>query len=183
MDNMVVLLISIITLLLSLCIYISNFRLKRKIDAYKFHLLDDEVRNYDILVIGDEYNADKLDNKLVYRNCLRYRSLYSSFLILKERFSLLREDGKGIVYIPVKRKYLYGISPIDYINFHQITCKRLRCNPGRIRKRIPIISFVTWEIGQILTFRKPSQSEWDKLVDEMHLFCNERNININIIEL
>ena len=169
-------------LLLLVIIYITNNWLKHKIYAYKFHLLDDNIRNYDVLVIGDEYNTDAFGNKLIYKNCLKYRSLFSSYLILRERFSLLREDGNGIVYIVVNRKYLSGISPIDYINFHQITCTRLNCFPNGFSRKFPIFPFLTWQMRQKFLINKPAESEWNKLVNQIGQFCNERNINLKIIK-
>lgn len=160
-----------------------NNKLKLKISSYRFHLLDDVKRNYDVLVIGDEYDTEKFSDKSIYKNCLRNRSLYSSYLILRERFSLLREDGEGVVYLVVSRRHLQGLSPIDYINFHQITCRRLHCSPNRFRRVFPIFYYLIWHIHQELTIRRPSQSDWDELVCQIDLFCKERRINYKLIEL
>lgn len=180
---MIVLLISIIVIFFAIILCKLNDRLKIKISSYKFHLFDDIKRNYDVLIIGDEYPLEEFGDKSVYKNCLKNRSLYSSYLILRERFSLLREDEEGIVYIVANRKYLSGLSPIDYVNFHKITCSRLHCFPNKFRRKFPIISFLLWHIHQELTFRKPSKADWDLLVNQIGQFCNERMINYKLIIL
>lgn len=180
---MVVLVLLVFLILLSIIVYKMNDKLKLKISTYKFHLLDDIKRNYDVLVIGDEYNTEEFGDISIYKNCLKNRSLYSSYLILRERFSLLREDGEGVVYLVANRKHLQGLSPIDYINFHQITCRRLHCSPNRFCRRFPIFSYLIWYIHQELTFRNPSETDWNELLGQIELFCNERKINYKLIEL
>jgi len=179
---MVVFIVVFIILASVIVTYWSNKRLLNKIKSYKFHLLEDEKRNFDILVIGDNYNVE-LVNKNVYKNCLKYRSLYSSYLILRERFSLLREDGEGVVFIVARKNNVTGISPIDYINFHQITCKRLNCTPNRFRRKFPIASYVIWYLKQIFSMKKPNKMTWEELAMRINSFCNERNIIVEIIEL
>ena len=164
----------------AIAIYINKCINKRIIDVNP-SIFTESRRNFDYLIIGDLNNEEiKVPNNLKY---LKFeapdRTLFASYIILRNRFSWLREDGRGTCIIVVKKKNnnLNRISPFDIPFLHPIEIKKYQLYRQQKKLRYPIL-YLDKSLRFLFGSRKDKAIRVACPNEEIVRFCNERNINL-----
>ncbi len=159
-----------------------NIIIKKKVSNQRFRLFDDRRRNFDCLVIGIPNKEIILNKEGTYYALWQNRSLYASYVILRALFSLLKEDGNGVVKIYTNRK-CDGMGYFDYAILHSRTIEEERCSPNVFIRRLPLLFYITQRFQSFICQKQISNDRYDLLCKNITEFCKNRNIKVNIIEI
>ncbi|MFW6016406.1 MAG: hypothetical protein ACOCRK_08195 [bacterium] len=166
-------------------------------------------RNFDYMILGSSKVKQYYNPKFCDCNYLNYsfyeRSLSVDFDILKNLHSLVKSEGTIIItidYSNIMNRRTY-ITPLDKCVLHPILLRKYNILFLRFQIAFPLLFNPIFCFRYILKRKKPGNSiTWDssssesldniaidnsilsdieRTIEEMILFCNERNLNVKIV--
>ena len=174
--------VGILSLLLAFIIFADN-KAKKILDAQTSYVYGDNwIRNVDILIIGDLFDACCLipQDKKIVQISTPDSSIESVTWILKRMFSLVDEiNGKIIIVLKERNLYKKGISLFEFSFLSPIYIKILNVQALAQKRNHPFI-YAPLRTMKLLINRKKSRSVVWKYPPSKELveFCEERNLNL-----
>lgn len=169
-----------------------------------YDLFESKKRNFQVIIFGStniwkDLNRRDFDRTKILSFAFYKRNLYADFLILKHRFSYLRDGGKVIFTIDCKNLRTCIDNKLyfpELIKFHRITLRALGKDCYMLYKNnYPILFQPIYSIFLVLNkFRNTDNSKTEKISKdqqqeilrkllEIQDFCNERNLHMDIVFL
>ena len=169
--------IAVLMMWINLC----AFRINRK-QAAPFDAKSD-VRNVDMLIIGDMVNPEAVQAKRYVQICAPGRGLRACYEILRHTHSILDdESGKSCVVIAVKKSCMNreSFSVFDMPFFHTITVKKYGLDKLRRLQKLPIIAEPLESLRLLLGVKSRNYHEDYNLPQEISAFCDERGYRLRL---
>ena len=166
---------------LMMWINLRAFRINRK-QAAPFDAKSD-VRNVDMLIIGDMINPDAAQAKRYVQICAPGRGLRACYEILRHTHSILDdESGKSCVVIAVKSESRKrdSFSVFDVAFFHTITIKKYALDWLCRMERYPILIEPMGSLRVMLGIKSRNYHEISCPMPELEAFCNERGYVLRV---
>ncbi len=138
-------------------------------------------RNFDVLVIGDKYDVREIvpEDKMYLQFDAPDRNLFASYLILRGKFSWLKEgEGKCIIVCKKTNEKKKNISMFDIPFLHTITINKFNLKKQQTELKYPML-FHPFLVLKFLFGRKYDVSSVELCpLQEIEDFCKQRDIEL-----
>lgn len=160
-----------------------NLWAKKKIAWNADHLFSDIDRNYDYLLIGEPWNYNKLNGKVLCFFCPN-RTLLSSYEMTRRLFSLLKENT-GTLMISCREKCLDSrkLSVLDVPYLHETQRYKYGIRKAKLKIYLPFVFAPFSTIRYILMNKRECMTQIEvSKYPQLAEFCAQRNINCQIVK-